>query len=110
MHYATGPTGRMSHGLLGDVTAFEATERRRAVVNSVRASSLFLNKAFNQKGTNPQQTRLSACGLARPPKVHHPGASLLHTDEPQLFDNPNAPAETRIRGNRPHFHHAVLRA
>jgi len=42
----------MSHGLLGDVTAFEATERRRAVVNSVRASFLFLNKTFNQKGTN----------------------------------------------------------
>ncbi len=36
-----GPIGRMSHGLCVGVTAPEATERRREVVNSVRASFLF---------------------------------------------------------------------
>ena len=41
VHYAAGPIGRVSHGPSVVVTAPEATERRREVVNSVRASFLF---------------------------------------------------------------------
>jgi hypothetical protein len=44
VHYAAGPIGRVSHGLRVVVTAPEAMERRREVVNSVRASFLFLGK------------------------------------------------------------------
>ena len=46
VHYAAGPIGRMSHGLRVVVTAPEAKERRREVVNSVRASFLFLKTAL----------------------------------------------------------------
>ena len=38
VHYAAGPTGRMSHGLPVVVTVLHTMERRREVVNSVRAS------------------------------------------------------------------------
>jgi len=39
-----GPIGRMSHGLCVVVTVLHTMERRREVVNSVRASFLFLQK------------------------------------------------------------------
>ena len=44
VHYAAGPSGRMSHGLRVVVTVLHTTERRREVVNSVRASFLFFKK------------------------------------------------------------------
>ena len=42
VHYAAGPIGRVSHGLRVVVTVLHTMERRREVVNSVRASFLFL--------------------------------------------------------------------
>jgi hypothetical protein len=45
VHYAAGPIGRMSHGLCVVVTVLHTMERRREVVNSVRASFLFFEES-----------------------------------------------------------------